>query len=77
MDSNSTFSSLSNLTATIGAVGALGTAAFGLVDSFKALPGGGISLCGFRFIRQTVLDLLSLGIVQARTVDADAIVLAH
>ena len=34
---------LSNLPAAVIAIGALGTAAFGLVDAFKALPGGGIS----------------------------------
>jgi len=41
----------------IAATGALGTAAFGLVDAFKALPGGGISRAGFKFIRQIVLQL--------------------
>jgi hypothetical protein len=49
---------LSQLTAIIAAVGALGTAAFGLVDALKALPGGGISLAGFKFIRQAVLKFL-------------------
>jgi hypothetical protein len=48
---------LSNLTAMIGAVGALGTAAFGLVDSFKVFPGGGLSRAGFKFIRRTILKL--------------------
>lgn len=41
----------------IAAVGALGTAAFGLVDSFKALPGGGISRSGFKFIRAAIVTL--------------------
>jgi hypothetical protein len=45
------------LSADIAAVGALGTAAFGLVDAFKALPGGGISRAGFKFIRQTIVNL--------------------
>jgi hypothetical protein len=45
------------LSADIAAVGALGTAAFGLVDAFKALPGGGISRAGFKFIRQTITNL--------------------
>jgi hypothetical protein len=48
---------LSTLPTIIAATGALGTAAFGLVDAFKALPGGGISRAGFKFIRQTVLRL--------------------
>jgi hypothetical protein len=50
-------SSLPQLTAAIAGVGALGTAAFGLVDSFKMLPGGGISRAGFKFIRRTILKL--------------------
>lgn len=49
---------LSNLTAVMAIVGALGTAAFGLVDSFKALPYGGLSLSGFKFIRRAILKLL-------------------
>ncbi len=49
--------SLSHLTAIIAAVGALGTAAFGLVDAFKVLPGGGLSLAGFKFIRQVITKL--------------------
>jgi hypothetical protein len=49
--------SLSMLSADIMAVGALGTAAFGLVDALKAMPGGGISRAGFKFIRQVVVQL--------------------
>lgn len=49
---------LSELTGIIAAIGALGTAAFGLVDTFKVLPGGGISRAGFKFIRQTILKLV-------------------
>jgi hypothetical protein len=49
--------SLGQFTAIIAAVGALGTAAFGLVDTFKVLPGGGISRAGFKFISQAVLKL--------------------
>lgn len=49
---------LAQLTTIIAAVGALGTAAFGLVDTFKALPSGGISRAGFKFIRQTVVRLV-------------------
>ncbi len=52
-----TGSALSSLPTLIAAVGALGTAAFGLVDAFKAFPGGGISRAGFKFIRQTILKL--------------------
>ena len=48
---------VSSITADIAAVGALGTAAFGLVDSFKALPGGGISRSGFKFIRAAIEKL--------------------
>jgi len=48
---------LTKLTAIIAAVGALGTAAFGLVDTLKVLPGGGISRAGFKFIRRTILKL--------------------
>lgn len=36
------------------AVGALGTASYGLVDVSKALPGGGLSLSGFGDIRKAV-----------------------
>ncbi len=36
----------------IAAVGALGTAAAGVVDAFKSLPGGGISNAGFGFIEE-------------------------
>jgi len=49
---------LTKLTAVLGAVGALGTAAFGLVDTFKVLPGGGISRAGLKFIRRAVVNLL-------------------
>jgi hypothetical protein len=48
---------VSRITADIAAIGALGTAAFGLVDSFKALPGGGISRSGFKFIRAAITKL--------------------
>lgn len=45
---------LAEISAAIAAVGALGTAAFGLVDTLKLLPGGGISLSGFKFVRNTI-----------------------
>lgn len=48
---------LTGLSTIIAGIGALGTAAFGLVDAFKALPGGGISRAGFKFIRETILKL--------------------
>lgn len=48
---------VTKITADIAAIGALGTAAFGLVDSFKALPGGGISRSGFKFIRAAIVKL--------------------
>ena len=43
------------------AVGALGTAAFGLVDAFKVLPGGGVSFAGFTYIRRIIEELFPLG----------------
>jgi hypothetical protein len=49
--------SMTELTVMIAAIGALGTAAFGLVDAFKMLPGGGISRAGFKFIRRTIQNL--------------------
>jgi hypothetical protein len=52
-----TVMTLTKLTAIITAVGALGTAAFGLVDTLKVLPGGGVSRAGFKFIRRIVLKL--------------------
>jgi len=57
MDATTTGTTLSHLSALIAAVGALGTAAFGLVDACKALPAGGISRVGFKFISQTILKL--------------------
>ena len=48
---------LTALTTDITAVGALGTAAFGLVDALKALPGGGISRAGFKFVRSQIAAL--------------------
>jgi hypothetical protein len=48
---------LTMLSADIMAVGALGTAAFGLVDAFKALPGGGISRFGFKYVDKVIVQL--------------------
>jgi hypothetical protein len=48
---------INNLGKEVVAIGALGTAAFGLVDSFKALPGGGISRCGFKHVRSAIEKL--------------------
>ncbi len=53
--------SIPQLSTMILAVGALGTAAFGLVDAFKALPGGGVSHFGFKFVRNTVKQLIPDG----------------
>ena len=47
----------SSLPFLIAAVGALGTAAFGLIDALKVLPGGGVSRAGFKFVRQIILKL--------------------
>lgn len=52
-----TVMTLTNLSAAIVAVGALGTASFGLVDTFKMFPGGGLSRAGFKFVRKTILRL--------------------
>lgn len=49
----------SQLTQLILAIGALGTAAFGLVDAFKALPGGGVSHVGFSYVKRAIGELLS------------------
>jgi hypothetical protein len=48
---------LTHFTTAITAVGALGTAAYGLVDSTKAF-GGGVSLCGLAYIRKSLTPLL-------------------
>ena len=45
---------VSSIGTTIAAIGALGTAAFGLVDALKTLPNGGISNKGYVFIQQAV-----------------------
>jgi hypothetical protein len=54
MDFNS-FSPVS----TIAAIGALGTAAFGVVDSLKTLPVVGISNSGYAFIQRGVQDFFA------------------
>jgi hypothetical protein len=41
------------------AIGALGTAAFGLVDAMKTLPSGGISNAGYAFIERAVQSFFS------------------
>jgi len=48
---------LSHFTSLITAVGALGTAAYGLVDCTKAF-GGGVSLCGLAYIHKSLAPLL-------------------
>jgi hypothetical protein len=50
---------LGNILNGIGAVGALGTAAYGLVDASKAL-GGGLSNPGFGYIRDAVTPLITV-----------------
>jgi hypothetical protein len=47
----------SNWGSIVAAIGALGTAACGLVDALKTLPGGGISYSGFWFIRGSLETL--------------------
>jgi len=57
IDSSTTISD--HLTGLIAAVGALGTAAYGLVDACKGLfPRGGISARGLAYIRKSVTPLL-------------------
>lgn len=51
------------------AVGALGTAAFGLVDITKLLPNGGISNAGFAFIEAAVRQLLPNAGATSMTLD--------
>lgn len=58
MDPATSPSTLPELPTLILAVGALGTAAFGLVDAFKALPGGGVSRFGFKFVQQVIENLM-------------------
>ena len=48
------FDLANNISAIVGAIGALGTASAGLVDACKALPGGGVSSCGYGFIENAV-----------------------
>jgi len=50
-------------------VGALGTAAFGLVDIAKFLPNGGISNAGFAFIEAAVRQLLPDAAAASMTLD--------
>jgi hypothetical protein len=49
--------SITAITGAVAAVGALGTASYGLVDASKAF-GGGLSNAGFAFIRRTISGLL-------------------
>lgn len=51
---------LSNIVNFLAAAGALGTAAFGLVDAFKAF-GGGVSNAGFGYVRKAVAPLIGSG----------------
>jgi len=55
---------LTYVVSAITAIGALGTAAFGLVDATKAIPGGGVSEIGFSYVRR-VLDRFAAALDQA------------
>lgn len=57
LDTSIGMDAINNLGKEIVAIGALGTAAFGLVDGLKVLPGGGISRSGFKFIRDAIKKL--------------------
>jgi len=62
-------SNLPQLSTMILAVGALGTAAFGLVDAFKVLPGGGVSYAGFSYVRKIIEELLPQASKTGLTID--------
>ena len=49
--------SMVELLGVVAVTGAIGSAAFALVDALKLLPRGGISCIGFKFIRRAVLQL--------------------
>jgi hypothetical protein len=49
---------ISTIVGATGAIGALGTAAFGLVDASKALWGGGVNRIGFSIIRERIESYL-------------------
>ena len=55
--------------AAIAAIGALGTAAFGLVDSLKTLPSGGVSNAGYLSIEKAISVLF--GNIRRRTATGD------
>lgn len=60
--------SLPGILNVIAAIGALGTAAVGLVDTTKAFNGG-LSNAGFKFLRRAVLHLLNGGAEPPATAD--------
>jgi len=60
---------LPQLSTMILAVGALGTAAFGLVDAFKVLPRGGVSYAGFTYVRRIIEELLPQTVKTGLTLD--------
>ena len=67
--------SATQLIATVGAIGALGTAAFGLVDATKAF-GGGVANVGFPLVLRAV-EPFAPAFTQAVGPDWQAILLAH
>jgi len=62
--------------AVIAATGGLGMAAMSLVDAFKAIPGGGVSRIGFRYVRSTVLELSDV-LTAAIGADWEDVILSH
>lgn len=60
-----------HLGAAVTAVGALGTAAAGVVDGFKSLPGGGLSNVGYSFIRDGVKPFLGGRVIANDTLHAN------
>lgn len=62
--------------AVIAATGGLGMAAMSLVDAFKAIPGGGVSRIGFRYVRSTAAELSDV-LAAALGEDWETVILAH
>ncbi|HJV41908.1 hypothetical protein [Caulobacter sp.] len=62
--------------AAIAAIGGLGMAAMSLVDAFKAIPGGGVSRIGFRYVRATASELSEV-LTAAIGADWESVILSH
>jgi hypothetical protein len=69
-------SELNNIGNMLAAIAALGTAAYGLVDTTKVIPGGGISRAGFGYIKKA-LSPFAPALIAAGGKDWDQTLLAH